>query len=82
MKYHIVQVSDEALSVTCLDLFYLCTIMTLEIKILQFLLIPGKRAPKTASTRCNFSPSSTSSSGTAVSGRASGKRRLRKEIYK
>ena len=35
-------------------------------------------APKTASTRCNFSPSSTSSSGTAVSGRASGKRRLEK----
>ena len=42
MKYHIVQVSDEALSVTCLDLFYLCTIMTLEIKILQFFIDTGK----------------------------------------
>ena len=78
MKYHIVQVSDEALSVTCLDLFYLCTIMTLEIKILQFFIDTGKTGTQNSLYPMQLLPFFYFFIGTAVSGRASGKRRLEK----
>ena len=42
VKHHFIQVRHEPLSATCLDLLHFRPIMTLEIKVLQFLVDTGK----------------------------------------